>query len=159
MTAAAVLDVLRRRGQTLAVAESLTGGALSAAFVSVPGASDVLTGAVVAYATPIKASLLGVDAQLLARRGPVDPEVVVQMARGVRTALAVDGRPADVSVATTGVAGPTAQGGKQVGVVHIGVSTGERELSREFLFPGDRAAIRAAAVDAALALLAEILGA
>lgn len=89
--AAAALEELRRRGLTLAVAESLTGGALSAALVSVPGASAVLRGAVVAYATPVKASLLGVDPGLLAAHGPVDPEVARQMARGVRP-LRVAGR-------------------------------------------------------------------
>jgi len=155
--AAEVLDVLRARGMSLAVAESLTGGALSAALVTIPGASDVLNGAVVAYATPIKSSVLGVDPVLLAAHGPVDPDVVRQMAAGVRVALAVDGRPADVGVATTGVAGPTAQGGKPVGTVHVGISLGEHAISRAFLFDGDRAAIRAAAVEAALALLAATL--
>ena len=155
--AAEVLDALRGRGMTLAVAESLTGGALSAALVAVPGASDVLNGAVVAYATPVKASLLGVDRALLAAHGPVDPEVARQMAAGARVALAVDGRAADVGVATTGVAGPTPQGGQPVGTVHIGVSAAGRTISRAFLFPGDRAAIRAATVDAALALVAEVL--
>ncbi|MBS1698449.1 MAG: CinA family protein [Actinobacteria bacterium] len=155
---AEVLETLRERGMTLAVAESLTGGALCAALVAVPGASDVLNGAVVAYATPVKAALLGVDPDLLAAHGPVDPEVARQMAVGARTALAVDGRSADVGVATTGVAGPTAQGGQPVGTVHIGVSVGERTLSRRFLFPGDRSAIRAAAVAAALTLLRETLG-
>lgn len=153
--AAAVLDALRERGMTLAVAESLTGGALSAALVAIPGASDVLNGAVVAYATPIKSSVLGVDPVLLAAHGPVDPEVAQQMAAGVRTALAVDGRAADVGVSTTGVAGPTPQGGKPVGTVHVGVSVGERAISRAFRFGGDRSAIRAAAVQAALVLLLE----
>lgn len=153
--AAAVLDALRERGMTLAVAESLTGGALSAALVDIPGASDVLNGAVVAYATPIKSSVLGVDPLLLATHGAVDPEVARQMAAGARAALAVDGRAADVGVATTGVAGPTPQDGKPVGTVHIGVSVAERTISRAVLFDGDRSAIRAAAVLAALALVFE----
>ncbi|SDL41740.1 CinA family protein [Microbacterium azadirachtae] len=155
--AAAVLDALRERGMTLAVAESLTGGALSAALVAVPGASDALNGAVVAYATPLKASVLGVDSDVLARRGPVDPEVARQMALGARSALAVEGRIADAGVATTGVAGPTPQGGQPVGTVHIGVSVGDRSLSRAFLFSGDRAAIRAATVEASLVFLLEVI--
>lgn len=155
--AAAVLDALRERGMTLAVAESLTGGALSAALVATPGASDALNGAVVAYATPIKSSVLGVDPLLLAAHGPVDPEVAQQMAAGVRTALAVDGRAADVGVSTTGVAGPTPQGGKPVGTVHVGVSVAERATSRAFSFGGDRSAIRAAAVQAALELLLDVV--
>ncbi|OZB86866.1 MAG: hypothetical protein B7X41_13585, partial [Microbacterium sp. 14-71-5] len=153
--AAAVLDALRERGMTLAVAESLTGGALSAALVEIRGASDVLNGAVVAYATPIKSSVLGVDPLRLATYGPVDPEVARQMAAGARAALAVEGRPADVGVATTGVAGPTPQGGQPVGTVHIGVSVAERAISRAFLFDGDRSEIRAASVLAALALVFE----
>ncbi|WP_295010801.1 CinA family protein [uncultured Microbacterium sp.] len=155
--AAAVLDLLRSRGWTLAVAESLTGGALSAAIVDVPGASAVLTGAVVAYATPVKASLLGVDEALLAERGPVDATVAEQMARGVRRTLAMHGRPADVGLSTTGVAGPTPQSGQPVGTVHIGVSTPGSTTSRAFVFDGDRSAIRRASVTAALRLLEEAL--
>ncbi|GAA4483469.1 CinA family protein [Microbacterium panaciterrae] len=155
--AAALVDVLRARGLTLAVAESLTGGALSADIVSIPGASAVLNGAIVAYATPVKASVLGVDPALLAARGPVDPEVAEQMADGVRRALAVDGRAADVGVSTTGVAGPTAQGGRPVGTVHIGVSTAAATVSRTFRFTGDRAAIRLSTVEAALALVGDVI--
>ena len=155
--ASTLVELLRRRGLTLAVAESLTGGALSAGIVSVPGASAVLNGAVVAYATPVKASVLGVDRALLAARGPVDPQVAEQMADGVRVALAVDGRPADVGVSTTGVAGPSSQGGHPVGTVHIGVSVAGATVSRAFLFAGDRSAIRAATVEAALALVADTI--
>lgn len=156
--AAAVLDALRTRNMTLAVAESLTGGALSATLVAVPGASDVLRGAVVAYATAVKASVLGVDPDLLAARGPVDPEVARQMAQGVRRSLAIDGRDADIGVATTGVAGPASQGGHPVGTVHIGVSAAGQVSSRTFLFPGDRLAVRTAAVDAALQMVRDWLG-
>ncbi|WP_067243573.1 CinA family protein [Microbacterium resistens] len=157
MSTEALLAELRRRGWTVAVAESLTGGALCAELVSVPGASDVLRGGVVAYATPIKHSVLGVDAALLAAHGPVHPEVARQMADGVRSALAVDGRAADVGVSTTGVAGPTPQGGQPVGTVHIGVSIGERSTSRAFRFDGDRATIRTASVEAAIAVVSGVL--
>ena len=102
----AVIAAARRSGQRIAVAESLTGGWLCSALVSVPGASAVVLGGVVAYATPLKSALLGVDTELLRQRGPVDPAVAEQMARGVRTACAVDGRPAEIGIATTGVAGP-----------------------------------------------------
>ncbi|MGN6446751.1 CinA family protein [Amnibacterium sp.] len=157
MTAEQVLDLLRGSGRTLAVAESLTGGLLADAFVRVPGASAVLTGAVVAYATGLKHSVLGVDATLLEWEGPVDPEVAKQMADGVRRALAVDGRAADVGVATTGVAGPDGQGGKAPGTVWVGVAVGTRRLARGAVLPGDRAAVRAGAVDLALAVLLETL--
>ncbi|MDH2444997.1 nicotinamide-nucleotide amidohydrolase family protein [Amnibacterium sp. CER49] len=155
--AAGVLALLRERGLTLAVAESLTGGALCDAFVSVPGASSVLRGAVVAYATPLKASVLGVDAALLEREGPVHPDVARAMADGVRRALAVEGRPADVGVATTGVAGPEPQGGRPVGTVFAGVAVGDRVVAVEGRFPGDRAAVRAAAVALALGALRDTL--
>ncbi len=156
--ASVVIDALRTRGWTLGVAESLTGGALSAELVSVPGASAVLRGGVVAYATDIKHTLLGVDAALLARHGAVHPEVACQMAAGVRRALRLDGADASVGVSTTGIAGPDSPDGQPVGTVHIGVSTEMRTVSRAFLFSGDRSAVRAKAVESALSLLCEILG-
>ena len=158
MTAERVLELLRSSGRTLAVAESLTGGLLADAFVRVPGASAVLLGAVVAYATPLKHSVLGVDGGLLEQHGPVDPEVARQMADGVRRALAVDGRPADVGVATTGVAGPGAQDGTAPGTVWVGVAVGERLLARGADLPGDRATVREATVELALSVLLEALG-
>jgi len=157
MSAAEVLDLLRSQGRTLAVAESLTGGLLTDAFVAVPGASAVLLGGVVAYATPVKHTLLGVDAALLEREGPVDPEVARQMADGVRRAAQVAGRPADVGVSTTGVAGPEAQGGEPPGTVWVGVAVGERLVARTATLPGDRAAVRRGAVDLALGALLEVL--
>ena len=155
--AAEVLDLLRARGATLAVAESLTGGLLADAFVQVPGASDVLLGGVVTYATALKHELLGVDADLLEAEGPVHPEVARQMAAGVRRRCAVAGRAADVGVATTGVAGPDPQGGRPPGTVHVGVAVGDRVHAVEGRLAGDRAAVRAAAVDLALEALADAL--
>jgi nicotinamide-nucleotide amidase len=157
MTAERVLALLSSTGRTLAVAESLTGGLLADAFVRVPGASAVLVGAVVAYATPVKHTVLGVDGGLLEREGPVDPEVARQMADGVRRALAVGGRPADVGVATTGVAGPQGQGGKAPGTVWVGVAVGARLLARGAALQGDRSAVRLATVDLAVAVLLEAL--
>ncbi|MFF3028272.1 CinA family protein [Microbacterium sp. NPDC057944] len=152
------LAALDARGWTLGVAESLTGGALCSALVGVPGASAVLLGGVVAYATPVKHTLLGVDADLLDTHGAVHPEVAAQMARGVRSAVAIGGRSADVGVSTTGIAGPDSPDGQPVGTVHIGVATPVVEVSRAFVFTGDRAAIRAQTVDAALAILRELVG-
>lgn len=148
---AELVEALRARGWTLGVAESLTGGAVSARIVDVPGASTVLLGAVVAYATPVKQRLLGVDAALLAAEGPVHPQVAAQMAVGVREAVAVNGRPADVGIATTGVAGPGPADGHPAGTVHIGIATPAGIHSAPLLLPGSRAEIRSAAVDAALA--------
>lgn len=157
-SASEALDALRRRGWTLGVAESLTGGALSAEFVSVPGASSVLRGAVVAYATPIKVTLLGVDPVLLERTGPVHADVSLQMADGVRRAVAVDGVPADVGISTTGIAGPESPDGQPVGTVHVGVVTPDRAFSVPLQLAGDRAEIRAASVQAALSALVRALG-
>lgn len=115
-TAAQLVRVLAQQGRTLAVAESLTGGLVAATIVSVPGASAVFRGGVVAYATEIKASVLGVDAGLLARVGAVDPDVADAMAEGVARVLG-----ADYGVATTGVAGPDPQDGHPVGEVWVSV--------------------------------------
>ena len=150
--AARLVAALTARGWTLGIAESLTGGAVLAEIVSVPGASATLRGGVVAYATPVKATLLGVDAALLAEHGPVHGEVAAQMATGVRAVVAVDGRDADVGISTTGIAGPDSPDGQPVGTVHIGVATPDGVRTRRFVFDGDRAAIRAASVDAAIAM-------
>ena len=148
-----LLAALGARGWSLAVAESLTGGLVSATLVDVPGASTVLRGAVVAYATDLKGTLLDVDGGLLAARGAVDPDVAAAMARGVRARLG-----ADVGLATTGVAGPDAQDGKPPGTVHVAVSTPDGSTVRSLRLTGDRATVRARSVDAVLALAVEILG-
>ncbi|MCS3842312.1 CinA family protein [Microbacterium sp. AK031] len=151
--AAELVAALTARGWSLGVAESLTGGALAAEIVSVPGASATLLGGVVAYATPVKESLLGVDAALLDEHGPVHAMVAEQMAKGVRTAVAIAGRPADVGLATTGIAGPDSPDGQPVGTVHIGVATPSGVRAHAFMFAGDRASIRAQAVAAAIEAL------
>src|SRR5262249_24538664 len=99
--AARIVRLLTQRQQTVAVAESLTGGLLGAAITTVPGASVVFRGGVIAYATDLKAALLGVPAALLAERGAVDPDVAGAMAAGVARRLG-----ATAGGATTGVAGP-----------------------------------------------------
>ena len=152
-TAASALRALRRRGWTLGVAESLTGGAVASELVAVPGASAVLHGAVVAYATPLKHTLLGVDESFLREHGPVHAEVAVQMAAGVRDAVRVDGRSADVGIATTGIAGPDSPDGQPVGTVHVAVVTPAVTRSESFRFRGERASVRAQALDAVLDLL------
>ncbi|MFF2496311.1 CinA family protein [Agromyces sp. NPDC058064] len=154
----ALIELLTRRNLRVAVAESLTGGLVAAELTSVPGASLVVSGGIVAYDTAVKASLLGVDGALLDREGPVHPEVARQMARGVRAALAIDGRPADVGLATTGVAGPDWQGGRPPGTVFLGISVdgggggrgarGDDADAIELALTGDRAEIRQATVRA-----------
>lgn len=134
--------------QTLAVAESLTGGLLASRIVDVPGASVVFRGGVVAYATDLKHALLGVDAQLLARHGAVHPQVAAQMADGVRERLG-----ATWGLATTGVAGPDPQDGHPPGTVFVGLAGPDGVRTISLLLTGDRSQVRGATVDAALALL------
>ena len=141
-----VIAELTRRRMTIAVAESLTGGLVVAELVSVPGASAVLRGGVVTYATDLKSSLLGVDAELLARTGPIDAEVARQMAEGVRWRLGRDGVPADIGLATTGVAGPDPQDGHGPGEVWIGLAIGDAVEAYGLTLGGDRAGIRSATV-------------
>lgn len=151
------MTALTARGWTLGIAESLTGGALAAEIVSVPGASATLLGGVIAYATPVKASLLGVDAALLDEHGPVHPLVAQQMANGVRKAVAIGGKPADIGLSTTGIAGPDSPDGQAVGTVHIGIATPSGVRAVSLLLAGDRASIRAQTVDAAIeSLLSDV---
>jgi len=152
-----VVAELIRRGMTIAVAESLTGGLVVAELVSVPGASAVVRGGVVAYATELKSRLLGVDAQLLAERGPIDPEVARQMAEGARTRLGRDDQPADIGLATTGVAGPEQQDGHPVGEVWLGLAMDGGAEARGLTLGGDRASIRTATVAASLMFVWERL--
>jgi nicotinamide-nucleotide amidase len=153
VTVEQVLAGLRDRGQTLAVAESLTGGLLAATIVDTPGVSSVFRGGLVVYATPLKVSLAGVPADLLAARGPVDPEVALALAQGAARRCG-----ADWGLAATGVAGPDDQDGVPVGTVYLGVSgPGGFGRTRRLSLDGDRMAIRRASVDRALDLLAEAL--
>lgn len=144
-----LLDRLAATGRTVAAAESLTGGLLCAALTDVPGASGVVRGGLVVYATDLKATLAGVDQGLLDRVGPVGPDVAVALAIGVRERL-----DAWFGLATTGVAGPDAQAGRPVGEVHVAVASPHRWRRTSHRFPGDRAAVRRASVAAVLDLLA-----
>ena len=159
-SAQAVITELADRGQTLAVAESLTGGALAAHLVAVPGASKVVVGGVVAYSNEVKCNLLGVDRQELATLGPVTEAVAIAMAQGVRTALESTGE-ATYGVATTGVAGPDPdpQTGQPPGLVFIAVAGPKGQVWSERLgLVGDRSQIREATVALAVGLLEDALG-
>jgi nicotinamide-nucleotide amidase len=149
---AGVVHALIERNETLATAESLTGGLVAAELVEVAGVSAVYRGGFVVYATELKHELAGVLEDLLAERGPVDPDVAGALARGAR-----DRCGADWGVATTGVAGPEPQDGVPVGKVYVAVAGPGVEIVRELTFDGGRAAIRAGSVTAALELLLEQL--
>lgn len=138
---------LTERGLTIAVAESLTGGLVVADLVSIPGASAVVRGGIVAYATELKHDLLGVDAALLAAGGPIQAAVAEQMASGVRERLR-----ADIGLATTGAAGPDPQDGHAPGEVWIAVASASGIRSVRLELGGDRATIRRETVDAVIEL-------
>ncbi len=144
----AVARLLGELGQTLATAESLTGGLVGGRVTTVPGASDHYRGGVVAYATEAKATVLGVDQKLLDEHGPVSEPVAAAMAEGVRRAFATD-----VGLATTGVAGPTEQGGHPVGSLCLAVADAVGTVTITRRAPGDRAQVRAWATTVALDLL------
>ena len=149
-----VLAALREAGATVAVAESLTGGALSAALSGPAGASAAFRGGLVVYGTDLKATLAGVPKPLLAAEGPVSPDVAGALAAGARDRLG-----ATYGLSLTGVAGPDPQDGVEVGVVYVGLAGPGGGEVRRLALGGDRAAIRAASVTAALDLLAGRLAA
>ena len=149
--AAAVIATATKLGLTVGCAESLTGGLVAADIVSIPGASAVFRGSIVAYDSMLKNDLLGVDASTLASTGAVTAEVASAMAEGARARLGVD-----VAVATTGVAGPEPDpvSGEAPGAVFIAVAGGGLgTLVREMSLEGDRDEIRQRATRAALQAL------
>lgn len=147
-----VLALLVARGATVAVAESLTGGLLTAALTGPAGASAAVRGGLVVYATDLKAQLAGVPAPLLDAHGPVSPDVAAALAAGARDRLG-----ATYGLGVTGVAGPDPQGGQPVGTVYLGLAGPDGGTVRRLALAGDRAAVRAGTVDAALSLLAAAL--
>lgn len=152
VAAAAAVHTLVDRRETLAVAESLTGGLLAATIVEIAGVSAVFRGGLVVYATDLKHSLAGVPEDLLSERGPVDPDVALALAGGARERCG-----ADWGLATTGVAGPEPQGGKPVGTVFVAVAGPDNTAVRELTLSGSRADVRTASVSSALALLVDEL--
>jgi len=145
---AALIDALADAGETVAVAESLTGGLVCSTLVNPAGASRVVVGGAVVYSTDVKASVLGVDEELLAERGAVDAAVAAQMAKRVRSKFG-----STIGISTTGVAGPDPQDGIAVGTVFVAVTSDRGDSVEECHFTGTRDEIRWAAVDAALTLL------
>ena len=143
---------LSQVGLTIAAAESLTGGLVCSALVDVPGASAVLRGSVTAYATELKAQVLGVDAARLASVGPVDAQVAQEMADGAAQLLG-----ADVAVATTGVAGPGPADGHEAGTVYIAAIAPWGSVWRLLQLEGQRSQIRAHTVRHVLVLALELL--
>lgn len=145
---AALLARLRADGLTLATAESLTGGLVSALVCDIPGASDVFVGAVVSYATRVKHDLLAVP------EGPVISEATAAaMARGVAGLLGTA-----CAIATTGVAGPDRQEDQPAGTVCLAALTPDQVVTSTVHLPGDRGQVRWEAAAAGLGLLNRLLG-
>ncbi|MGW4112207.1 CinA family protein [Actinosynnema sp. NPDC004786] len=152
MTAADVVRALRDRGETVAAAESLTAGLVTAELASVPGASAVVRGGLVVYATDLKHTLAGVDAALLAEHGAVHPEVARQLAEGARARCG-----ATWGLGLTGVAGPDPQDGVAPGTVHVGLSGPSVSVVRTLTLGGGRDEVRKSSTVAALDLLLDHL--
>jgi PncC family amidohydrolase len=134
---------------TVAAAESLTGGNVSARITAISGSSAYFLGGIVAYSNAAKAALLGVSEETLATRGAVSAECAHEMAEGARRAFG-----ADVAVATTGIAGPGgATERKPVGLVYIALASPDGVTTEEFRFPGGRAVVTDASTEAALLML------
>jgi nicotinamide-nucleotide amidase len=149
---AKVIDLLRERRETISCAESITGGALTAALVSVSGASDVLLGSIVAYSKEIKISQLGLSAELINDKGLVSKEVAIAMAKGARQRLG-----SSWAISSTGSAGPTALDGSSPGEIWIAILGPDRQESVKFSINGARQEVISGAVESALTLLERIL--
>ena len=148
-----VLAALARRGESVAAAESLTAGQFCATLAGVPGASATLRGGAVVYATDLKATLAGVDPDLLARVGPVAPETAAALAEGI-----ADRCGATWGVGLTGAAGPDPVDEHPPGTVFVGLAGPDGTTVERLALSGDRAAVRTGTVAAALRLLLTRLG-
>lgn len=146
--ASVIIDLLRHRQSTLAVAESLTGGLTQTLITEVPGASDVLQGGVVAYSNEIKEQILGVSPTLIEAHSEVSREVAEAMAQGARQRFG-----SDFALSLTGEAGPRPNSKAEVGTVWIGLANGTRTEAFRREYHGDRDAIRRRAAHAALDIL------
>lgn len=152
MIAQELLATLQSRGETLAVAESVTGGAISKAITDVPGSSAAFLGGLVTYATDSKVKLLGISQATIDDYGVVSEEVAIAMARSVRSQVG-----STWSIATTGVAGPGPHHGIPAGVVWIAIAGPQERTERLALGDLGRDQVRGGAVISALALLSRIL--
>lgn len=152
--AAALQAELFERSAMVATAESLTGGELGVLLSAAPGASDTYLGGVISYATDVKYRVLDVAQGTVEKHGVVSAECAAEMAAGVRSLLG-----ADYGMSTTGVAGPTEQEGKPVGLVYIGVAGPGGVTTKELHLDGDRAQIRRlSTMEAMSAAMAMIVG-
>jgi len=150
--AAKVIDLLRERRESISCAESITGGALTAALVSISGASDVLLGSIVAYSKEMKINQLGLSAELITEKGLVSKEVALEMAKGARQKLG-----SSWAISSTGSAGPRALDGSSPGEIWIAIVGPDRQESVKLSLNGARQEVINGAVESALTLLERIL--
>jgi nicotinamide-nucleotide amidase len=150
--AAKVIDLLRERRESISCAESITGGALTSALVSVSGASDVLLGSIVAYSKEMKMNQLGLSAELIDEKGLVSKEVALEMAKGAKQKLG-----SSWAISSTGSAGPRALDGSSPGEIWIAIVGPDRQESVKLSLNGARQEVINGAVESALTLLERIL--
>jgi len=150
--AAKVIDLLRERRESISCAESITGGALTAALVSISGASDVLLGSIVAYSKEMKINQLGLSAELITEKGLVSKEVALEMAKGAKQKLG-----SSWAISSTGSAGPRALDGSSPGEIWIAILGPDRQESVKLSLNGARQEVINGAVESALTLLERIL--
>lgn len=151
LTASEVLTALRKRGLSLATAESCTGGLVGGALTAIPGSSDIYRGGIISYINQVKMGLLGVPEELLTQYGAVSAPVAEAMARGAAQVLG-----ADVAVSTTGLAGPGGDDyGNSVGTVYLACAFRGKVKSVCRHISGNREQVRISAVEEALTLIFE----
>lgn len=147
-----IVESLKSTGETLSIAESLTGGALTSEIVSVPGASHILKGSIVAYSVEIKVHELSVHQEVIEREGVVSEEVALAMADGVKARMN-----STWSIASTGVAGPGPHHGIPAGTVWLAIVGPDTRETVKLALEGDRERVRRGAVESALGVFARIL--
>jgi nicotinamide-nucleotide amidase len=146
-----ILTILRQRGESICVAESLTGGGLAEALTSLPGSSEVFKGSITAYQAQIKISLLKVPTELISEFGVVSEEVAAAMAGGAKNLMA-----STWSISTTGVAGPGPSDGVAAGTVWVAI-VGPISQTLQLELSGTREIVRNATIAGAIAAFARIL--
>lgn len=147
-----IIAALSSKGETLSIAESLTGGALTSSIVEISGASHILKGSIVAYSSEIKVRELSVPQEMIAKDGVVSEAVALAMADGIRAKLATTW-----AIAATGVAGPGAHNGIPAGTVWLAIVGPQTRETVKLALDGDRSAVRRGAVESALGVFARIL--
>ncbi len=147
-----IIRAMKKKGSTLATAESITAGGLAAAITDIAGASDVFLGGTIAYSDSSKSKILGVPKRLLSKHTAVSEEVALAMAQAVRAEFK-----SDFAIATTGVAGPGKAYGQKAGTVWIAIVSKSAQQSIALDISGDRGSVRHATIESALAAFSRIL--